>query len=195
MTERGPNRLRRAAVFLDRDGTLNVKPSDGDYVRSPEEFQWLPDAAAGAAMLAGAGFALFVVSNQRGVARGLIDEATLAAIELIIQDALRPLGAHVEAFRYCRHDVSDGCDCRKPASGMIVSLACEHGLDLHRSWMIGDADSDVAAGRAAGCKTVRLVGPGGSRGDGPYPDVVAASLVDASDQIVGGTGHSVRRAS
>jgi D-glycero-D-manno-heptose 1,7-bisphosphate phosphatase len=173
-----------AAVFLDRDGTLNVKPPEGDYVRSPADFQWLPGAATGAAALADAGFALCVVSNQRGVARGLVDEATLRAIELLIQETLRPLGARVEAFRYCRHELRDGCPCRKPAPGMILGLARERGLNLQRSWMIGDAHSDITAGKAAGCMTALLGEPTESRGEAIAPDLVTRSLLDASEQIV-----------
>jgi D-glycero-D-manno-heptose 1,7-bisphosphate phosphatase len=181
------------AVFLDRDGTLNVKPPEGDYVRSAEAFKWLPGAAQGAAALSHAGFALFVVSNQRGVARGLVDEATLAAIEVSIQAGLDPLSARVEAFRYCRHDLGDGCDCRKPAPGMILNLSHEHRLNLKRSWMIGDARSDVAAGSAAGCRTALVGEPGQSFDDAIVPDVVTTSLLLASEQIVSRLGTDTVR--
>lgn len=174
----------RIAVFLDRDGTLNVKAPEGEYVRAVNEFEWLPGAPEGAAALSQAGFALFVVSNQRGVARGLVDEATLTAIEARIQGALRPLGAHIEAFTYCRHDLNDDCDCRKPRPGMIMRLAHEHDLNLADCWMVGDAFSDVAAGQAAGCRTALLANPGETVDLTPAPDLVTPSLHLASRRII-----------
>jgi D-glycero-D-manno-heptose 1,7-bisphosphate phosphatase len=174
----------RVAVFLDRDGTLNVKPPEGEYVRSVNEFEWLPGAAEGAAALSQAGLALFVVSNQRGVARGLVDEVTLTAIEGRIQSALHPLGAQIEAFTYCRHDLSDHCDCRKPRPGMIMRLVRERGLRLADSWMVGDAVSDVAAGQAAGCRTALLADPRRAVDVDPAPDLVMPSLQLASQRII-----------
>ena len=180
----GSSGTNRVAIFLDRDGTLNVKPPEGDYVRGRSQFHWLPGAAEGAAALAQAGFALFVVSNQRGVARGLVAEATLAGIEAEIQTALRSRGAQIEAFTYCRHDLDARCDCRKPRPGMILSLAAERGLRLDRSWMIGDSVSDVASGQRAGCRTVLLCEPGHVSDPGTVPDLVSPSLLRASELIV-----------
>jgi D-glycero-D-manno-heptose 1,7-bisphosphate phosphatase len=165
------------AVFLDRDGTINVKPPAGEYVRSVEDFEWLPGAAQGSAALSHAGFTLFVVSNQRGVARGLVDEATLAAIEVTIQATLNPLGARVDAFRYCRHELNDGCDCRKPRPGMILSLARERRLNLAYCWMVGDSPSDVAAGKAAGCRTALVADPRQAVDVDTAPDLVMPSLL------------------
>jgi D-glycero-D-manno-heptose 1,7-bisphosphate phosphatase len=126
---------------------------------------------------------LAVVSNQRGVARGLVSTATLAQIELEIQSRLREHGAEIAAFRYCPHELDAGCDCRKPAPGMLLALAGELELDLSRSWMIGDADSDVAAGRAAGCLTA-LIDAQGAHGDGAA-DLTAGSLLAVAQAIVG----------
>jgi D-glycero-D-manno-heptose 1,7-bisphosphate phosphatase len=176
--------LKRPAAFLDRDGTLNARPEAHLYVRSPEEFVWLPGAPEGAARLAEAGFALAVVSNQRGVARGLVDEATLGEIEARIQRRLEMLGCSVETFRYCPHDLDAGCDCRKPAPGMLLAAARERGFDLSRSWMVGDSPIDVAAGRSAGCRTA-LIGPG----EGVDADLVADSLEAASRLIVERARH------
>lgn len=172
--------MSRPAAFLDRDGTLNLRPPAHEYVRRAQDFAWLPGAAQGAARLAAGGFALAVVSNQRGVARGLVEQPVLQDIEELIQRGLAPLGCAIEAFRYCPHDLDARCDCRKPAPGMLLWLAAACGYDLDRSWMIGDSGSDVAAGRAAGCRTA-LVGGGEAAGD---PDVVAASLDEASRLIL-----------
>jgi D-glycero-D-manno-heptose 1,7-bisphosphate phosphatase len=146
----------RPAVFLDRDGTINVRPAEHDYVRDVRDFQWLPGALDGMAKLAGSKFPLVVVSNQRGIARGLVTFDTLGAIEAQIQQALGDRGYHVDAFRYCVHDLDDHCDCRKPQPGLLLSAARELQLDLPRSWMIGDTKEDMEAGRAAGCRTILI---------------------------------------
>jgi len=167
--------VRRRAVFLDRDGTLNERPAEHCYLRSPTQFRWLPGAREGAALLAKAGYVLAVVSNQRGLARGLLDRAALRAIEARVQRGLAAHGCRIEAFRYCPHDLDMGCSCRKPAPGLLLDLAKDLRLDLGRSWMIGDSESDVLAGTAAGCRTILLGrSPRDSR-----PDAVLGSLLDA----------------
>ncbi|MGZ4408088.1 MAG: D-glycero-alpha-D-manno-heptose-1,7-bisphosphate 7-phosphatase [Gaiellaceae bacterium] len=172
--------LSRRAVFLDRDGTLNVKPAEHEYVSSASEFLWIPGAREAMGRLAGMGYALTVVSNQRGVGRGLVTREALQAIEERIQRDLALEGCTVERFRYCFHNDADGCDCRKPRPGMILALAEELDLDLAHSWVIGDTLSDVVAGKAAGCRTA-LVG-------GAYAeaDVLAPSLAEASAVIAAG---------
>lgn len=170
----------RPAAFLDRDGTLNVQAPPHDYIRSADGFAWLPGAAEGAARLAGAGYALAVVSNQRGVARGLIEPGALEAIEALIQAGLEPLGARIEAFAYCPHDLDEGCDCRKPAPGMLLDLAATRGYDLSRSWMVGDSATDVQAGQAAGVRTA-LIGDGA--GAAVEPDLHGESLAALSRLI------------
>ncbi len=178
--------MSRPAAFLDRDGTLNLRAAKHEYVTSEEDFVWLPGAAAGAARLARAGYVLAVVSNQRGVTRGLVTLAVLDAIEERIQRDLGPYGCAIEAFRYCFHDTRDGCDCRKPKPGMIVELARALDLDVERSWMIGDSENDVRAGTASGCRTARL-GEGRVRSNA---ELVAASLAEASELIAAGTSSA-----
>ena len=168
-------------MFLDRDGTLNVRPGEHEYVTSEADFVWLPGAAEGAARLARAGYVLTVVSNQRGVARGLVRPSVLGRIEEIIQDELARYGCSITAFRYCMHDLDDACDCRKPKPGMILRLARELDLDLVDSWMIGDSPTDIRTGQAAGCRTALLA----DSGDRTVADVVAPSLAEASRWIVG----------
>ncbi len=170
----------RPAVFLDRDGTINVRPPEHDYVRDPAQFEWLPGALEGMVALAVAGLPLVVVSNQRGVSRGLVSYETLEAIEHRIQAALAEHGAAVEAFRYCPHGLEDRCDCRKPNPGLLVSAARDLELDLPSSWMIGDSEDDVAAGRAAGCHTIHLTDQPapGQRAAGTLPEAVAIVLAE-----------------
>ena len=173
--------VARAAAFLDRDGTLNVRPAAHRYVSSAADFEWLPGAPEAVAALAAAGYFVAVVSNQRGVALGATPPAALHAIEQRMQRRLEPLGCRIDAFRYCVHDIDAGCSCRKPAPGLLIDTAREYGLDLPRSWMIGDSSSDVAAGRAAGCKTA-LIAPGPSDA---RADVTAGSLAEVGRILVG----------
>jgi D-glycero-D-manno-heptose 1,7-bisphosphate phosphatase len=170
-------RLRRRAVFLDRDGTLNLKPAEHEYLTSANEFSWIPGACEALGRLAHKGYVLTVVSNQRGVGRGLVTREALQTIEQRIQRDLALQGCAIERFRYCFHNDEDGCECRKPRPGMILALAAELDLDLANSWLIGDSSTDVAAGKAAGCRTALV---GGAYADA---DLLAPSLAEASDAI------------
>jgi D-glycero-D-manno-heptose 1,7-bisphosphate phosphatase len=161
---------------LDRDGTLNVKPGEHQYVSSADDFEWLDGAPEGIARLASAGYFLGIVSNQRGVALGATAPAVLRAIEDRIQERLSPLGCRIDVFRYCVHDLSARCSCRKPAPGLILDIAADYSVDLTRSWMIGDDAIDISAGRAAGCRTALI----GSDAQAAGADVVAGSLAEVS---------------
>jgi len=134
---------------------LNARPPEHEYVTSVDQFAWLPGAREAVVQLKRAGWRVAVVSNQRGVARGLVSPETLAEIERRIQADLGSEGA-IDGFYYCPHDADDGCDCRKPRPGLIARAAAELGVEPGESWMIGDEESDVAAGRAAGCSTILL---------------------------------------
>lgn len=171
-------RVSRPAAFVDRDGTINVRAAEHEYLTSVGDFEWLPGAVDGLVLLARAGYPLTVVSNQRGVARGLVSTDVLSGIEDVIQRGLREYGCSVEAFKYCVHDLDAGCDCRKPKPGMLLELADKLELDLARSWMIGDTESDVLAGRAAGCRTALI---GDDLGFGA--DIEAADLLEAAERI------------
>ena len=171
--------MGHAAVFVDRDGTLNRRPPPHDYVRDASDFEWLRGAAEALARLSRAGLLVAVVSNQRGVARGLVTSSTLREIEETITREVHLHGGRVTAFRYCMHEISEGCNCRKPKPGLLLALAHEFDLDLERSWMIGDADTDVMAGQRAGCSTIRI-----GRPDSVSPDYEAASLAEASEHVL-----------
>jgi D-glycero-D-manno-heptose 1,7-bisphosphate phosphatase len=170
----------RRAVFLDRDGTLNVRPPVHEYVTNIGDFVWIEGAREAVALLARADYLITIVSNQRGVARGLVSLAAIRQIENRIERDLAAVGARVVAFRYCFHASEDACSCRKPRPGMLLDLAAELDLDLERSWTIGDSDTDVLAGQAAGTRTA-LVGSSPRRSQ---PDLAAASLLDAVAGIV-----------
>ncbi|HEY7768412.1 HAD family hydrolase [Longimicrobium sp.] len=176
-----------AAVFLDKDGTL---VDDVPYNVDPALIRLTRGAGEGLRVLRDAGFRLFVVSNQSGVARGFFSEEALGPVEARLRELLRVEGVAIEAFRWCPHHPQGAveryriaCDCRKPRPGMITSLAAEHGIDLARSWMVGDTPADVEAGRFAGCRTI-LVGGQADADSDLRPDHVVIDLAEAGRIIV-----------
>jgi len=148
--------LSTRAIFFDRDGVVNVRRVD-DYVKTWDEFAFLPDIFSVLPRVREAGYLTILVTNQRGIARSLMSEASLATIHERMQAALQGRTGHrFDAIYYCPHDRDAACDCRKPLPGMLLQAAAEHGIDLAASWMIGDSESDIEAGIAAGCRTVRV---------------------------------------
>lgn len=150
----------RKAAFLDRDGVINI---DHGYVYRWDDFEFVPGAIAAMRRLQQAGYALVVVTNQSGIARGMYGEADLQALNQRMLQHLLEHDVQVTGIEYCPHlpeaqvaAYRQPCDCRKPAPGMLLRATAELSLDLRRSIMVGDRPSDVAAGRAAGCRTVWL---------------------------------------
>jgi D-glycero-D-manno-heptose 1,7-bisphosphate phosphatase len=146
-----PHALRRAA-FLDRDGVLNRRAPAHDYVKSPAEFEWLAGAREGVLRLNREGWLVLVVTNQRGVARGLMTARDVESIHAHAQRELGEIGAHVDAFYYCPHGDEDACACRKPQPGLILRAARDWNVDLEASFLVGDDDRDVEAARRAGVR-------------------------------------------
>jgi histidinol-phosphate phosphatase family protein len=138
-------------VLLDRDGTLIV---DVGYPRDPDAVELLPGTQGALRALRDAGFALVVVSNQSGVARGLVSHAEARAVHERLLERLTEGGIELDGAYYCFHGPEDRCDCRKPEPGLLLRAADELGLSLDRSVMVGDKPSDVDAGRAAGCRSL-----------------------------------------
>lgn len=179
------------AVFLDKDGTLieNVP-----YNVDPARIRLGPGASAGLPLLHRAGYRLFVVSNQSGVARGYFAEAALREVERRLRTLLAALGVPLDGFYYCPHhpdglvpSYARACACRKPAPGLLLRAADEHGLDLERSWLIGDILDDVEAGRQAGCRTVLLLNGHETEwraGPERRPDFVVGDLATAARLIL-----------
>jgi histidinol-phosphate phosphatase family protein len=143
---------KRPAIFLDRDGVLNYNRPD--HIKTPGEYVPIPGAAEAVARLKQGGWVVVVVSNQSGLARGLFDQEALAAIMAKMQSVLRAAGGSADAVYYCPHAPAAGCDCRKPAPGLLLRAAWEHGLDLERSYLVGDKACDIECGRAGGLRTV-----------------------------------------
>lgn len=145
---------RRPAVFLDRDGTLN---HDIGYVYRIADFRWLPGAVNAIRRLNDRGYYVFIVTNQSGVARGIYDEPAIHRLHRRMNEELCAAGAHVDDVRYCPHHPQGSiaayrtvCSCRKPAPGMLLDLMSAWPVIREGSIMIGDQESDAAAGRAAG---------------------------------------------
>lgn len=154
----------RRAVFLDRDGVINV---DRGYVHRWEDFEFVPGVLDAAAGLCAAGWALVVVTNQSGIARGLYTEAAYQALTQKMTDAFRERGAPLAAVYHCPHHpqgriaaLAVECGCRKPAPGLLLRARDELGLSLSRSVMVGDKTSDLEAARRAGVGRSFLVCPG-----------------------------------
>jgi D-glycero-D-manno-heptose 1,7-bisphosphate phosphatase len=145
--------IGRAAVFLDRDGTLNV---ERNYLYRVADFELVPGAAEAVALLNQSGRLAIVVTNQAGIARGLYDAAAVDVLHGHLQAVLREHGAHIDAFYFCPHhpEFTGQCDCRKPRPGMLLAAAADHAVDLGRSWLVGDTLGDLGAGQAAGCRTI-----------------------------------------
>lgn len=171
------------AAFLDRDGVINQKaPTEGEYITRWEKMHILPRVAEAIALLNRAGFRVIVVSNQRCVAKGLLTTSELDSIHERMCRELTAKGARIDAVYYCPHEEQPRCGCRKPAPGMLFAAANEHKVDLSSSWMIGDSEKDVEAGRSAGCRTMRIVGDEATADKGA--DAHAQSLLEAVQQIL-----------
>lgn len=146
------NALKRA-LFLDRDGTIIA---DRGYMRDPAQVELLPGAAEALRSLAADGWILVVISNQSGVGRGLIGVAEMDAVQDRFLAVMRGAGVAIDASYLCTHHPDENCTCRKPSTLFIEEAARAYGLDLGRSWMIGDRESDILCGRNAGCRTIWL---------------------------------------
>jgi D-glycero-D-manno-heptose 1,7-bisphosphate phosphatase len=172
---RAGDRLSLSAVFLDRDGVINRKAPEGDYVTSWAEFEFLPGALEGLRLLAEAGPPLVVATNQRGLARGRMTEADLAGIHERMRAAVTEAGGRIDAVYHCPHE--GGCDCRKPGTGLFERAARDLGLDLGSAAVIGDRASDMEAAAAIGALRVLVRGQ-----DEPMPPVdhVADDLAGAA---------------
>lgn len=167
-------------VFLDRDGTINVKAAEGEYIRSPAELVLLPGAAKALAALNAAGLRTVLVTNQRWLSEKTADPADFAATQRRLSEMLAREGARLDAVYHCPH-AANSCDCRKPLAGMLVRAAREHDFDLAESVMVGDSDIDMAAGRAAGTATI-LLRPG--EAEAADADFVVDDLAAAVELIV-----------
>jgi D-glycero-D-manno-heptose 1,7-bisphosphate phosphatase len=148
------NTSSRAAIFIDKDGTLL---NDVPYNVDPSLMHLAPGAADALALFGKLDdVPLFIISNQSGVALGKFSFDALHAVEVRLKDMALEAGASFAGIYWCPHQASDECECRKPAPGMLLQAAREHDLDLSRSWFIGDILNDVEAAHCAGCRAVLI---------------------------------------
>ncbi len=192
----------RAAVFVDRDGVINelVRDPVSGRPESPlqaDDVRLIAGAAAALCGLSEAGWSLVGVSNQPSAAKGLVAVAELDAIQARVLELLAAEGARFDDFRLCLHhpsgvvpELTGECDCRKPRAGMLLAAADELGIDLGGSWMVGDTDGDMQAGRSAGCRTILVEHPGSAhkRTAALHPDAVVSDLTAAAGIILAAKG-------
>ncbi|MGH2587587.1 MAG: HAD-IIIA family hydrolase [Dehalococcoidia bacterium] len=174
---------RRPAVILDRDGVLNRRPPRAQYVRTWDEFAWLPGAQEALRLLNDAGYRVVVVSNQAGIARGAMTEANLQAVNERMVAEATAAGGRIDAVYYCAHGWDDGCACRKPRPGMLFQAQRDFHLDLSRTLFIGDDERDAQAADAAGCPSALVTD------DATLLDLVREMVGEVAGEMAG----SVRR--
>lgn len=185
--------MSKAAVFVDRDGTLI---EESGYLSDLSRLAFYPFSVDAVRQLNLGGFVVVVITNQSGVARGIVPESFVATAHRYIEDRMAAGGARIDAFYYCPHHpegtiaaLRTTCDCRKPRPGLLTRAAADLNLDLARSFTIGDRRQDVEAGRAAGTGTVLVrTGYGATeeqaQGPGNGPQVIADNLAGAAAWIL-----------
>jgi rfaE bifunctional protein nucleotidyltransferase chain/domain len=166
------------AILLDRDGTLIEDPG---YLSRPDGVVWRVGAMEALKRLGAAGYRLIIATNQSGLGRGLFTLEDMERVHRRIRDDLSKAGVMLDGLYYCPHRPEENCACRKPGTGMPLAAAREHGLDLSKSWLIGDKCSDITAGRMANMLTA-LVHSSGSCLPGPH--LRAGTLAEAADLIL-----------
>jgi D-glycero-D-manno-heptose 1,7-bisphosphate phosphatase len=145
--------MKKKAIFLDRDGVLNKKPPEHDYIKKWKEMEILPGAKKALTLIKQSGYLAVVVTNQRGVARKVMTHKDVRNLHLKLN---KELDNQIDAFYYCAHETTENCECRKPKPGLLHRAAGDLEIDLEQSWMIGDQTADIECGLMAGTK-VQLI--------------------------------------
>lgn len=175
---------QKTAVFLDRDGTINV---DTGYLSNPDELTLIEGSSEAVKKLNGYGLKVIVVSNQSGAGRGYFTASDIASVNARLAELLEKDGARIDGAYYCPHRPDEDCPCRKPRPGMVLKAAVEHGVDPGVSYVVGDKASDVELARNTGAKSV-LVMTGMGKGEAAKlsvpPDHIAADLMAAVEWIL-----------
>lgn len=144
--------MPKKAVFLDRDGTINVRAEKGCYIEKKEDFAWLTGAKEAIRILKQKGYMVFLFTNQPGIARGKMTEKDLDEIHNKLLNDLQKVGTSIDKIYVCPHGWNDGCECRKPRPGMLYQAQKEYALNLLECIVIGDDERDIQAGEEAGCQ-------------------------------------------
>ena len=170
------------AVFIDRDGTI---ARDVHYCRRVEDFEILPTVPEAIRLLNQHGFKVVIITNQSGIARGYFNETTLLQIHQHMRQELAKYDARVDAIYYCPHHPEEGCECRKPKPGLILKAAQDLAINLGRSFMVGDGEMDIRAGKAAGCRTILVATePDIEKETTDPPDYIADNMLRAAQWII-----------
>ena len=166
------------AILLDRDGTLI---DDTGYLSKPEHVTWKKGAMDALRLFAAAGYRLIIVTNQSGIGRKLFSLGDMERVNRRIREDMARAGVVLDDIYHCPHRPEENCDCRKPRTGLLLQAAMEHGLDLSKSWLIGDKCSDILAGRMVNMRTALIQGDAACQ---PGPHLRAASLGEAAALIL-----------
>jgi len=180
-TEKGPP-PPAPAVFLDRDGVIN---RDRGYISDPGDFEFLPGAVEGLLRFREAGYFLIVITNQGGIGLGYYTKEDFFRVNLAMLKGLSSAGVILDKIYFCPHTLKDNCPCRKPGTGMIERAREELPIIMEKSILIGDKETDIRAGKAAGLKTC-LIAPEGVPGNFTIaPDITAGDVIEAAARILG----------
>jgi len=181
-------------VFLDRDGVINV--DSPDYIKSWDEFDFIPGSLEAIALLTAHGLTVIVITNQSVIGRKLVEPETLQDMHQRVQDAVLAAGGRIHAFYHCPHVPQDACVCRKPEPGLILAAQRDFGLDLSQTCMVGDSEKDMVAAQKAGCGGRVLVRTGNGLKtesqllqSGTSVDHVAENLLEAAKFIISFKGR------
>jgi histidinol-phosphate phosphatase family protein len=175
--------MGKRAVFLDRDGTI---AKDVHFCCRVEDLEILPHVPEAIRLLNQNGFKVVVITNQSGIGRGHLTEQTLHQIHHYMKQELAQCNACIDAIYYCPHHPNDKCECRKPQTGLLLRASRDLNIDLKRSFMVGDAERDMIAGKTMGCRTALISADLHSDGEtSEPPDFVAEDLLSVALWIVG----------
>lgn len=176
--------MKVSAVFLDRDGVINKKAEEHDYVKEWSEFYFLPKVFDALKLLNKHKILVIIVTNQRGIARGLFTIKDLEDIHEKMKKELEAHDAHIDDIYYCPHNYEDNCMCRKPKTGLLEKAAKDYKLDLEHSYLIGDSQIDIETGLKAKCKTILIATSSDSKNWAYKPDYTAKNLYNAVELIL-----------
>lgn len=178
---------KKVTIFLDRDGVINENAAEHDYIKTLDEFKFIPGSKETIRKLYENNYQLFIVSNQAGINKGLIKKEDFEKInEYLSKETNNSIIKHY----YCPHKQEENCDCRKPKSGMLLQASKEYNLDLRKCYYIGDSKDDVIAAKSAGCKMIFVLTGRGEQQIkdrliwGHQPDAIAENLYKASELIL-----------
>lgn len=180
--------MKHKAVFVDRDGTINV---DVHYLDDPDKFEMYPGVGEGVKKLKDSGFKIIVITNQSGIARGYFTEKQLSNIHARMKKEFEEFGVVPDGIYYCPHHPDDNCNCRKPNTGLFKDAINEHNIDVKKSYMLGDKILDIGAGKKISVRTVLIPEPHlrkellSKKFEWEYyPDYIANNFIDAVEWIL-----------